>query len=108
MLVVPFGLTNVPAFFQTQMNEILWDLREQGVICYVDDILIHTKDGVDHMALVKEVLERLRKNFLYANGKKCVFMEREVEFLGMILSEKGVSTEKGKVEAVTVVPDCTL
>jgi hypothetical protein len=82
------------------MNEILWDLREQGVICYIDDILIHTKDGVDHMALVKEVLEHLRKNFLYANGKKCVFMEREVEFLGMILSEKGVSTEKGKVEAV--------
>jgi Mg2+ and Co2+ transporter CorA len=75
MLVVPFGLTNALAFFQTQMNEILWDLREQGVICYIDDILIHTKDGVDYMALVKEVLEHLRKNFLYANGKKCVFME---------------------------------
>jgi hypothetical protein len=75
MLGVPFGLTNAPAFFQTQMNEILWDLREWGVICYIDDILIHTKDGVDHMALVKEVLECLRKNFLYANGKKCVFME---------------------------------
>jgi hypothetical protein len=54
MLVVPFGLTNAPAFFQTQMNEILWDLREQGVICYIDDILIHTKDRVDHMALVSQ------------------------------------------------------
>jgi hypothetical protein len=100
MTVVPFGLTNTPAFFQTRMNEILWDLRERGVVVYIDDILIHSKDAKEHKALVKEVLMRLRKNFLYCNTKKCAFKQDDIEFLGMILSKDGVSTEKGKIDAV--------
>jgi hypothetical protein len=96
MTVVPFGLTNAPAFFQTRMNEILWDLRERGVVVYIDDFLIHSKDTKEHKALVKEVLMRLRKNFLYCNAKKCVFKQDEIEFLGMILSKDSVSLRKEK------------
>jgi hypothetical protein len=72
----------------------------EGVVVYIDDILIHSKNAKEHKALVKEVLMRLRKNFLYCNTKKCVFKQDEIEFLGTTLSKDGVSTEKGKIDAV--------
>ena len=37
-----FGLTNLPATFQTMMNELLWDLINTGkALVYIDDILIY-------------------------------------------------------------------
>jgi hypothetical protein len=42
-LVMPFGLANAPATFQNMMNEILRDLLDHGVICYIDDILIYSE-----------------------------------------------------------------
>src|SRR5215216_1672943 len=55
-LVMPFGLTNAPATFQTMMNEILREFLDQGVIVYIDDILIYSRDEHEHHALVKKVL----------------------------------------------------
>ena len=64
--VMFFGLCNSPATFQTMMNEIFTDM-EDVVVVYIDDIMIFTKgDLVQHQAKVKEVLQRLRDNDLFA------------------------------------------
>ena len=48
-LVMMFGLTNVPATFQTMMNDIFRDLIVEGKICiYLDDILIFFQDLAEH------------------------------------------------------------
>ena len=57
--VMPFGLANTPATFQNMMNEIFRDMIDLGVIIYLDDILVHSENEQDHVALVKRVLERL-------------------------------------------------
>jgi hypothetical protein len=43
------------------INDILRDLLDAGTVVYIDDILIYSEIEKEHKALVKEVLERLRK-----------------------------------------------
>ena len=66
-----FGLCNSPATFQTMMNEIFADMEDDMVV-YIDDIMIFTKCSLaEHQAKVKEVLQRLRNNDLFARPEKC-------------------------------------
>jgi len=58
---MPFGLINAPATFQTMMNEILREFLDQGVVVYIDDILIYSQRLEDHIILVRKVLQRLRE-----------------------------------------------
>ena len=58
---MPFGLCNAPATFQTIMDNIFHDLLDNGVIVYLDDILIYTETVDKHIPLVQEVLSRLDK-----------------------------------------------
>ena len=39
---LPFGVASAPALFQKLMDMVLWEIP--GVACYIDDILISTKD----------------------------------------------------------------
>ena len=41
--VMPFALVNAPATFQTMMNELLREFLDDGVVVYIDDILITLK-----------------------------------------------------------------
>jgi Reverse transcriptase (RNA-dependent DNA polymerase) len=70
---MPFGLTNAPGGFQRFLNGIFFDLLDVYVIIYLDDILIFSGNKNDHYQHVSEVLKRLQKHGLYANGKKCDF-----------------------------------
>ena len=54
--VIHFRLTNAPATFQAFMNNILREFLDQGVIMYMDDILIYSWNKKEHHALVKKVL----------------------------------------------------
>ena len=42
------------------------------------------------------------------NRKKCTFFHREVEYLGHIVSEKGIKTDPKKIEAIVIwpIPSC--
>ena len=52
-MVVPFGLTNAPASFQHLMNDILRDVLDVTVSCYLDDILIYSDVIEDHPTHVR-------------------------------------------------------
>ena len=72
-LVMPFGLRNAPATFQSFINSILRPFLEKFVIIYLDDILIFSKDIDEHHQHVRMVLEKLIENNLYAKLQKCEF-----------------------------------
>jgi hypothetical protein len=55
--VIPFGLTNAPAAFQSFMNNIFADVRDEFVVVYLDDILIYLDDPSKHDDHVRLVLE---------------------------------------------------
>jgi hypothetical protein len=100
-LVMPFGLTNAPAAFQRFVNEVFADMIDISVIVYIDDILIYSDTPEEHENHVREVLKRLRQHKLYANAAKCSFDADTVEYLGYILSPKGLTMAEDKVKAIT-------
>ncbi|KAF8750036.1 hypothetical protein RHS01_09663 [Rhizoctonia solani] len=99
-LVMTFGLTNAPAAFQHFMNELFKDLLDVCVIIYLDDILIYSKDDASHTKHVHEVLKRLMDNQLFCKASKCTFHVTSVEYLGIMVSNKGFSLDKLKIQAV--------
>ncbi|KAG1926575.1 retrotransposable element [Pimephales promelas] len=103
-LVIPYGLANSPAVFQSFINEIFRDLLNQCVIAYIDDILIYSKNEDEHINHVKTVLSRLLANRLYVKAEKCEFHVRETTFLGYKIGHQGVKMDESKIKAVTEWP----
>ncbi|KAF8748004.1 hypothetical protein RHS01_11142 [Rhizoctonia solani] len=99
-LVMTFGLTNAPAAFQHFMNKLFKELLDVCIIIYLDDILIYSKDGATHTQHVHEVLHCLMENQLFCKALKCTFHITSVEYLGIIVSDKGFSLDKLKIQAV--------
>ena len=99
-LVMPFGLCNAPATFQTLMNEVLAEHIDRFVTAYLDDILIFSASMSDHLIHIRSVLSKLRENRLCAKLSKCTFAATSVEFCGFIISAEGVSTDPAKIDLV--------
>ncbi|KAF8698606.1 hypothetical protein RHS03_07507, partial [Rhizoctonia solani] len=76
------------------------DLLNVCVIIYLDDILIYSKTDTKHTQHVHEVLQRLMENQLFCKASKCTFHITSVEYLGIIVSDKGFSLDKLKIQAV--------
>ena len=101
-----FGLTNLPATFQTMMNDIFQEeIAEGWVIIYMDDILVFSKNEKDHEKHIGQILQKLREHELSLKLEKCWFSKKEIEFLGLIISEDSITMDKGKVEAIRNWPE---
>ena len=96
------GLASAPDIFQKVMTELFIDL--DYVLVYLDDILVIQKKGEsedDHLKKIDEVLSRLEKKSFRANLRKSFFMQQEVEYLGFLLTNKGVKQpQPKKIEAM--------
>ncbi|KAJ1038004.1 hypothetical protein NDA11_001845 [Ustilago hordei] len=61
-LVMPFGLANAPAHFQSFINHIFQDIIRVFVVVYLDDFLIFSNTEGEDVQHVTEVLTQLRSN----------------------------------------------
>ena len=102
--VMPFGLSSAPATFQRMMNNIFFELLDEGVVCYLDDLLVYSRSIEEHVLLLDRVFSLLRKHKLFLKESKCSLFLDRVNFLGHVVSSQGVSIESGKVEAVKAWP----
>jgi transposase InsO family protein len=102
--VLPFGLTNGPATFQSYINDALMDLLDVICTAYLDDILIYSEDELQHEAHVKQVIERLRTAGLQADIKKCEFNVKRTKYLGFIVSTNGIQVDPEKVKVIAEWP----
>ena len=98
--VMPFGLCNAPATFQGMMNEVLREFLDQGVVVYLDDVLIYSKTMKEHIQLVRKILHKLAQHNLAVAGHKSVFHVPETEFLGFIVNGQGMSVSDETTQSV--------
>ena len=55
-LVMPFGLTNAPAAFMDMMNRVFHAYLDRFVIVFIDEILVYSRDEIEHVEHLKIVL----------------------------------------------------
>ena len=82
------------------MAEILQDM--EGVICHMDDILVHARTHEEHRQCLQNVLLCLQETGLTLNAEKCQFFQTEVKFLGQIIDGNGIRPDPGKIAAINV------
>lgn len=99
-LVMPFGLTNAPATFQAAMNSIFAPLLRKCVLIFMDDILVYCDSLEHHVEHLKAVFDILQQHQLLLKRSKCSFAQGQLEYLGHVISAKGVSTDPSKIQAV--------
>nr|GEV66364.1 putative reverse transcriptase domain-containing protein [Tanacetum cinerariifolium] len=87
-VVMPFGHTNAPAIFMDLMNWVCRPMLDKSVILFIDDILVCSKSKEEHEVHLREILETLRKERLYAKFSKCEFCLQEVQFHGHAINFK--------------------
>ena len=98
--VLPFGLTGGPSTFMLMMNEVFRDMVDRGIVIYMDDICVYTETKEEHMELLKQVFERLRKNHLFVKLAKCEFLQPSISFLGHQITSEGVKMMSDKVKSI--------
>jgi hypothetical protein len=94
---MPFGLCNAPSTFERLMEQVLKGLQWQVCLLYLDDIIIFSHNLNDHFQRLTTVFQRIREANLRMKSKKCHLFQLEVDYLGHVVSQAGVSTAEDKV-----------
>ena len=97
--VMQFGLKTAPMHFCKIMHSVLGDLP--GVICYMDDVTIHTKTVEQHLKLIEDILKRLRDAKIKLNPNKCFWFKKSIKLLGFIIEKNQLRLNPEKIEPIT-------
>ena len=98
--VMPFGLRNAGATYQRLVNKIFAKLIGKSMEVYVDDMLVKSREAVDHIAALNDTFEILRKYKMRLNPLKCAFGVGSGKFLGFMVNERGIEANPDKIQAL--------
>ena len=100
---LPFGIKTAGDIFVSEMNRLLGDLP--GIQIVTDDILVYGCNINEHNARLKSLLERAVIINLKLNPKKSIICKHQVEYVGHIISDKGITPSPGRIQAITEMPE---
>ena len=93
-----FGLTNAPGTFQRLMNYVLRSVIGKICLVYLDDIIVFSKTREEHLINLERILDLLKEADLKLGLSKCKFMSESVQYLGHVISAKGITPDPEKIE----------
>ena len=83
------------------MNDIFRIIITQdGILIYMDDILIFATSTEDLIRKTIRVLETLAHNDLYLKPEKCEFEKQQIEFLGLTITPNELHMSTDKIEGI--------
>jgi len=97
-----FGVKPAASIFQSVMDTILQGI--EGVYVHIDDIVIVGNDLETVKGRLRQVLKRLQEYRVKVNYEKCKWFQKQVEFLGHIVSKMGIQPNPEKITTVVEAP----
>jgi len=97
-LRMPFGQRNAGQTFQRFMDQVMSGLPNN--FTYLDDVMVASRTTEEHRQHLKDTLARLEEHGLVLNKQKCSFYQKQVEYLGHLVSAEGISPLPAKVKAI--------
>jgi hypothetical protein len=82
------------------MNNVLSKFLNKFVLVFIDDILIYSKNREEHEEHLRLVLQVLREHHIYAKFSKCDFFQKQIHYLGHVISEEGVAIDPDKIISI--------
>jgi hypothetical protein len=102
LVVMFFGLTNTPPTFQVYMEWVFADFLNEGWMkIFINDILIKSLIMWEHKESEVKVLARLAEHDLFLKPEKCTFSQKQVEYLGFLISKGSVHMDLKKLWGIT-------
>ena len=84
--VMPFGLKNASRTYQQMMTRMFKDKIGRTFEVYIDDMVVKSKQKMQHIGNLKEVFEIIQRHKLWLNAEKCAFEVRASKFLGYLIT----------------------
>jgi hypothetical protein len=100
--VMPFGLINSASSYNRMIRKVLYGTK--NLESYVDDILAHTVEWDDHMKVLREFFQRVRKAKLTLKPKKCSLGYGKVDFLVHTLKGSEISPKVESIDKIVDMP----
>jgi hypothetical protein len=104
-IMMPFGLKNALVFFQRIMDQVL--KGADFLKCYIEDILVHSKGLLQHLAHLEELFKRLHEVNMKIHPKKCEFVVTSIVYLRHRILPNGIMVHWAKVVAILEMPNPT-
>ncbi len=102
---VPMGISTAASHFHQQLAEVvLAGLLYFICELYMDDILVHGDSEKEFVERLETVFQRLRQFNITLNPVKCVLGIHQVEFLGHVVDENGITMSSEKIERLVNFP----
>ena len=97
---MPMGLMNAPAYFQQVMTDVLSDYLGVGVEVFIDDIIVYAPNAEAFVKMLRQVFQRLASFDIRLKREKCFIGLSQVEYVGHIVNEKGVTLSDSRRRAL--------
>jgi hypothetical protein len=102
---VPFGPKGAPAYFQERMAlEVLHTHLYKICEVYLDDVIIYARSENEFITNLNTIFSLFRDKGLTLKPNKCRFGMAEVEYVGRVISSKGLTMSKNKIRCVLDFP----
>ena len=98
--VMQFGLKNAGATYQRVATTLFYDMMHRDVKVDVDEIIVKSRDRVDHWAALERFFQRIRCFKRRLNPKKYTFGVTSRKLLGYMISERGIEEDADKIRAI--------
>ncbi|KAG7552794.1 Retrotransposon gag domain [Arabidopsis thaliana x Arabidopsis arenosa] len=98
-IVMPFGLKNAGATYQRLVNMMFKDLLGKTMEVYIDDMLVKSVSSTSHIEHLEQCFAILNEFGMKLNPTKCTFAVPSGEFLGYIVTERGIEANPRQLNA---------
>ncbi|WP_375696229.1 reverse transcriptase family protein [Bartonella sp. AC67GZZY] len=94
-LVMPFGLCNATATFMKMMNKIFYDLLNEGVVVFIDNILVYSKSMEEHD-------QPLRRCFVVYARSICMLRPESASLRKTRSNSRGIISQRMESDLVKI------